>query len=66
MSQNFGADVNQKLVRGFATTVAVREGHFEVLEILLKSQSGLVHVLFGPLDFYLTTMRIYTFLSFTL
>ncbi|KAF2574747.1 hypothetical protein F2Q70_00006164 [Brassica cretica] len=37
MSQNFGADVNQKLVRGFATTVAVREGHFEVLEILLKA-----------------------------
>ncbi|CAH8327752.1 unnamed protein product [Eruca vesicaria subsp. sativa] len=32
-----GADVNQKLVRGFATTVAVREGHFEVLEILLKA-----------------------------
>ncbi|CAA7031427.1 unnamed protein product [Microthlaspi erraticum] len=34
---NVGADVNQKLVRGFATTVAVREGHFEVLEILLKA-----------------------------
>lgn len=29
--------MNQKLVRGFATTVAVREGHFEVLEILLKA-----------------------------
>ncbi|KAF8106281.1 hypothetical protein N665_0145s0091 [Sinapis alba] len=34
---NIGADVNQKLVRGFATTVAVREGHFEILEILLKA-----------------------------
>ncbi|KAL0843084.1 hypothetical protein Bca101_016329 [Brassica carinata] len=34
---NIGADVNQKLFRGFATTVAVREGHFEVLEILLKA-----------------------------
>ncbi|KAG5376867.1 hypothetical protein IGI04_041463 [Brassica rapa subsp. trilocularis] len=37
MLLNIGADVNQKLVRGFATTVAVREGHFEVLEILLKA-----------------------------
>ncbi|KAI9177609.1 hypothetical protein LWI28_017266 [Acer negundo] len=32
-----GADVNQKLFRGFATTVAVREGHLEILEILLKA-----------------------------
>ncbi|GLT54707.1 hypothetical protein SLA2020_278860 [Shorea laevis] len=32
-----GADVNQKLFRGFATTAAVREGHFEILEILLKA-----------------------------
>jgi hypothetical protein len=34
---NIGADVNQKLFRGFATTVAVREGHFDVFEILLKA-----------------------------
>jgi len=32
-----GADVNQKLFRGFATTAAVREGHFNILEILLKA-----------------------------
>ncbi|KAF7129356.1 hypothetical protein RHSIM_Rhsim10G0008700 [Rhododendron simsii] len=32
-----GADVNQKLFRGFATTAAVREGHREILEILLKA-----------------------------
>ncbi|KDO55639.1 hypothetical protein CISIN_1g004504mg [Citrus sinensis] len=32
-----GADVNQKLFRGFATTIAVREGHLEILEILLKA-----------------------------
>ncbi|KAF3435204.1 hypothetical protein FNV43_RR22291 [Rhamnella rubrinervis] len=32
-----GADVNQKLFRGFATTAAVREGHQEILEILLKA-----------------------------
>ncbi|KAJ0053059.1 hypothetical protein Pint_02950 [Pistacia integerrima] len=32
-----GADVNQKLFRGFATTVAVREGHLKILEILLKA-----------------------------
>ncbi|KAL8138668.1 hypothetical protein V2J09_004669 [Rumex salicifolius] len=31
-----GADVNQKLFRGFATTSAVRYGQFEILEILLK------------------------------
>ncbi|KAL5864459.1 hypothetical protein ACOSQ3_001973 [Xanthoceras sorbifolium] len=32
-----GADVNQKLFRGFATTVAIRAGHLEILEILLKA-----------------------------
>ncbi|KAF6166885.1 hypothetical protein GIB67_020319 [Kingdonia uniflora] len=31
-----GADVNQKLFRGYATTAAAREGHLEILEILLK------------------------------
>lgn len=29
--------MNQKLFRGFATTAAVREGHLEILEILLKA-----------------------------
>lgn len=29
--------MNQKLFRGFATTIAVREGHLEILEILLKA-----------------------------
>ncbi|KAH6787479.1 ankyrin [Perilla frutescens var. hirtella] len=33
---NVGANVNQKLFRGYATTAAVREGHIEVLEILLN------------------------------
>ncbi|KAK8642877.1 hypothetical protein V6N13_012203 [Hibiscus sabdariffa] len=32
-----GADVNQKLFKGFATTVAVREGNLEILKILLKA-----------------------------
>ncbi|KAI3520690.1 hypothetical protein L1887_10140 [Cichorium endivia] len=32
-----GADVNQKLFRGFASTAAVREGHFEIFEMLLKA-----------------------------
>ncbi|KAK8978864.1 hypothetical protein V6N11_034770 [Hibiscus sabdariffa] len=32
-----GADVNQKVFKGFATTVAVREGRLEILEILLKA-----------------------------
>ncbi|KAI7730736.1 hypothetical protein M8C21_017481 [Ambrosia artemisiifolia] len=32
-----GADVNQKLFRGFSTTAAVREGHLEIFEILLKA-----------------------------
>lgn len=35
--QSTGADVNQKLFRGFATTAAVREGRLEILEILLKA-----------------------------
>ncbi|KAM1760050.1 hypothetical protein ACFX12_002965 [Malus domestica] len=34
---SIGADVNQKLFRGFATTATVREGHFEILEIILKA-----------------------------
>ncbi|KAF7801674.1 ankyrin-3 [Senna tora] len=34
---SMGADVNQKLFRGFATTAAVREGHVNILEILLKA-----------------------------
>lgn len=32
-----GADVNQKLFRGFATTAAVREGHCKILEMILKA-----------------------------
>lgn len=32
-----GADVNQKLFRGYATTAAAREGHHEILDILLKA-----------------------------
>uniref|UniRef100_A0A0D6QRK6 Uncharacterized protein n=1 Tax=Araucaria cunninghamii TaxID=56994 RepID=A0A0D6QRK6_ARACU len=32
-----GADVNQKLFRGYATTAAAREGHLQVLDILLKA-----------------------------
>ncbi|CAD5194706.1 unnamed protein product [Musa acuminata subsp. malaccensis] len=32
-----GADVNQKLFRGHAITAAVREGHAEVVEVLLKA-----------------------------
>lgn len=35
--QSSGADVNQKLFRGFSTTAAIREGHLKILEILLKS-----------------------------
>ncbi|CAL0299170.1 unnamed protein product [Lupinus luteus] len=34
---NVGAYVNQKLFRGFATTAAVREGHLDILQILLKA-----------------------------
>ena len=37
MNQNAGADVNQKLFRGFALTAAAREGHADVAELLLKS-----------------------------
>ncbi|CAL5371666.1 unnamed protein product [Camellia sinensis] len=37
---SIGADVNQKLFRGFATTAAVREGHLEILEILVKAGSS--------------------------
>ncbi|KAL5760117.1 hypothetical protein ACOSQ2_018955 [Xanthoceras sorbifolium] len=32
-----GADVNQKLFRGYATTAAVREGHLEILNVLIKA-----------------------------
>lgn len=34
---SLGADVNKKLFRGYATTAAVREGHLEVLEVLVKA-----------------------------
>ncbi|KAM7279966.1 hypothetical protein ACFE04_007100 [Oxalis oulophora] len=34
---SLGADVNQKLFKGFATTVAVREGYIQILEILIRS-----------------------------
>ncbi|KAG9149569.1 hypothetical protein Leryth_021511 [Lithospermum erythrorhizon] len=32
---SFGADVNKRMFRGYATTAAVREGHIRVLETLL-------------------------------
>lgn len=35
-----GADVNHKLFRGFPTTSAVREGHLEILEMLVKAGSS--------------------------
>ncbi|KAK9098556.1 hypothetical protein Syun_025601 [Stephania yunnanensis] len=35
-----GAIVNQKLFRRFATTTAVREGHLDILEILLKARAS--------------------------
>lgn len=35
--QSVGADVNQKLFKGFAITAAVREGHIEISKILLKA-----------------------------
>ncbi|KAK2993182.1 hypothetical protein RJ640_030806 [Escallonia rubra] len=35
-----GANVNQKLFRGYATTAAVREGHVGILEILLIGGAG--------------------------
>ncbi|XVE85274.1 hypothetical protein DITRI_Ditri17bG0078700 [Diplodiscus trichospermus] len=34
---SLGANVNHKLFRGYATTAAVREGHMEILEVLLNS-----------------------------
>ncbi|RVW91697.1 Ankyrin-2 [Vitis vinifera] len=43
-----GADVNQELFRGFATTAAAREGHCALLDMLLKagaSQSACEHAL---------------------
>ncbi|KAL2240623.1 UNVERIFIED_CONTAM: hypothetical protein Sindi_0703500 [Sesamum indicum] len=35
-----GADVNLRLFRGFATAAAAREGHHEILQILLKAGSS--------------------------
>lgn len=35
--QSAGADVNQELFRGFATTAAAREGHSDLLDMLLKA-----------------------------
>lgn len=35
--QSVGADVNQKLFRGYATTAAAREGRGDVLELLLRA-----------------------------
>lgn len=35
--QSVGADVNQKLFKGFSITAAVREGHIEISKILLKA-----------------------------
>ncbi|XVE92172.1 hypothetical protein REPUB_Repub01dG0074500 [Reevesia pubescens] len=34
---SLGANVNHKLFRGYATTAAVREGHMEILEVLLNA-----------------------------
>ncbi|CAK7327395.1 unnamed protein product [Dovyalis caffra] len=34
---SIGANVNQKLFRGYATTAAIREGHLDILDILVKS-----------------------------
>ncbi|KAI9125791.1 hypothetical protein K1719_003209 [Acacia pycnantha] len=34
---NVGGNVNERLFRGYATTAAVREGHREVVEMLIKS-----------------------------
>ncbi|GFY91541.1 hypothetical protein Acr_07g0017370 [Actinidia rufa] len=36
LNLSVGANVNQKLFRGYATTAAVREGHIEILEILVN------------------------------
>ncbi|KAE8661627.1 F-box protein [Hibiscus syriacus] len=38
--RRIGADVNQKLFKGFVTTVAVRESRLEILEILLKARAS--------------------------
>ncbi|XP_048430672.1 uncharacterized protein LOC125472825 [Pyrus x bretschneideri] len=35
-NQSYGANVNQKLFRGYATTAAVREGHLEILDVLIN------------------------------
>lgn len=35
--QSVGADVNLQSFRGYATAAAAREGHYEILEILLKA-----------------------------
>lgn len=35
--QSVGADVNLQLFRGYAAAAAAREGHYEILEILLKA-----------------------------
>lgn len=35
--QSAGADVNQKLFRGYAVTAAAREGHCNILSVLLKA-----------------------------
>ena len=37
LQQSTGADVNQELFRGFATTAAAREGHSVLLDMLLKA-----------------------------
>ncbi|XP_054807381.1 uncharacterized protein LOC129309723 isoform X1 [Prosopis cineraria] len=34
---NVGGNVNQRLFRGYATTAAVREGHLQVLEMLINA-----------------------------
>ncbi|CAN0896173.1 Ank3 [Linum grandiflorum] len=34
---SLGANPNQKLFRGYATTAAVREGHLEIVEMLIKA-----------------------------
>lgn len=36
MYQSVGANVNQKVFRGYPTTAAVREGHLEILEVLIS------------------------------
>lgn len=35
--QSAGADVNQEIFRGYATTAAAREGHCGILDMLLKA-----------------------------